>query len=280
MPAPQRTLNTAHAKGPQAQPCHRPALSKKQLTAQRRRIRHRRHRRRLVSLLFVGTLAIVFCVFVGKHELAQLPFAPPPVAAATLSVNPVLQKPELPNGCEITSLATLLHYAGYTISAPDLALNYLPTKGFTYSGIYRYGPDPQQAYAGDPTSATNGWYCFEEPIVAAANAFLADAQSDLHANNITGASLSDLEKQLSKGRPVAVWFTQDYAQPRYHPSFTWLLPSGENYTPYANLHCLVLAGVNDDTCTLADPLAGTTTIALTDFEEIYTAMGSRAVVLE
>lgn len=42
-----------------------------------------------------------------------------------LDVEPVLQLPELPTGCEITSLATILNYYGYDISKTQLADEYL-----------------------------------------------------------------------------------------------------------------------------------------------------------
>lgn len=42
-----------------------------------------------------------------------------------LDVEPILQLPELPTGCEITSLATVLNYYGYDISKTQLADEYL-----------------------------------------------------------------------------------------------------------------------------------------------------------
>ena len=173
-----------------------------------------------------------------------------PEAAGVLEVEPVLQNPALPNGCEAASLATLLHYAGVEADAVELAMEWIPRQEFSYSGPDRFGPDPDEVYAGDPTSASGGWYCFAE-----------------------------LEKRLAKGQPVAVWFTQDYQDPRMNENFTWTLPSGEQYTPYANLHCLVLAGVEGGDCLLADPLSGSTRVDKDTFERIYTAMGSRALAV-
>lgn len=57
------------------------------------------------------------------------------------------------------------------------------------------------------------------------------------------------------------------------------LPNGRTYTPYANLHCVVLTGMDETCCYLADPMQGDTLIDRSQFESIYTAMGSRAVVL-
>ena len=157
--------------------------------------------------------------------------------------------------------------------------DYLPRQSFTYSGPYRYGPDPEQAYAGDPASSSGGWYCFEGPIIEAANAWLRDQGSELRAESETGADLDRLEQLLRQGTPVAVWFTQDYEQPRFNTSFTWTLPDGSTYTPYGNLHCVVLTGMAETQCYLADPMQGDSVIERDRFERIYTAMGSRAVVL-
>lgn len=158
-------------------------------------------------------------------------------------------------------------------------MDYLPRQSFSYSGPNRYGPDPEQAYAGDPASSSNGWYCFEGPIIEAANAWLRDQGSSLRAQSETGANMDRLEKLLRQGTPVAVWFTQDYEQPRFNTSFTWTLPDGSTYTPYGNLHCVVLTGMDETQCYLADPMQGDSVIERDRFESIYTAMGSRAVVL-
>lgn len=199
--------------------------------------------------------------------------------SSMLTVQPVLQQPQLPNGCEAASLATLLEYNSVSVDLTALGEDYLLRQSFTYSGPNRYGPDPEQAYAGDPASASGGWYCFEGPIIEAANAWLRDQGSDLRAESETGADLDRLGQLLRQGTPVAVWFTQDYEQPRFNTSFTWTLPDGSTYTPYGNLHCVVLTGMDESQCYLADPLQGDSVIGRDQFERIYTAMGSRAVVL-
>ena len=55
---------------------------------------------------------------------------------------------------------------------------------------------------------------------------------------------------------MIVWITKDLSAPRTG-GCTWLLAdTGETCTPYVNLHCVVLAGWDGDTCTIADPLQG------------------------
>ncbi|MEG2930782.1 MAG: C39 family peptidase, partial [Ruthenibacterium sp.] len=54
------------------------------------------------------------------YEQAALP------ERVSLSVAPVFQLPELPNGCEGTSLTAVLRYFGYNADKVDIALNYVP----------------------------------------------------------------------------------------------------------------------------------------------------------
>ena len=65
-----------------------------------------------------------------------------------------------------------------------------------------------------------------------------------------------------------------------HGGCTWLLAdTGETYAPYANLHCVVLAGWDGDTCTIADPLQGRRRVDAAAFLQCFRQMGSRAVVV-
>lgn len=61
-----------------------------------------------------------------------------------LPVPQVLQNPELPNGCEITSLCEVLRYWGFAADKCDLADHYLPRSARWY------GADPDRVYMGDP----------------------------------------------------------------------------------------------------------------------------------
>ena len=89
-----------------------------------------------------------------------------------------------------------------------------------------------------------------------ANAYLAAQGSALRAADITGVTGQGLLQYLRGGDPVIVWITKDLSAPRTG-GCTWLLAdTGETYVPYVNLHCVVLAGWDGDTCTIADPLQG------------------------
>ena len=82
-----------------------------------------------------------------------------------LDVRRILQNPELPNGCEITSCCELLRFWHYPADKCDLADHYLPRSA------YWYGTDPDRFYMGDPHKdsegdPSTGYYCFAGPVVA------------------------------------------------------------------------------------------------------------------
>ena len=200
----------------------------------------------------------------------ELKFAP---------VELILQNPELPNGCEVTSLAMLLTSAGFPVDHVKLYQQYLPTKEFTYSKNQRLGPSPNEFYVGDASSRTGGWYCFESPIIEAGNAWIQANGGGGRMLSLTGISQSELDQYARDETPVAVWVTMDHMPPVYTDSFSWILPSGERYIPYNNLHCVVLAGEEGEQYRIADPMNGWQLVDKDVFWSSFDAMGLRAVTV-
>ena len=192
----------------------------------------------------------------------------------------ILQNPALPNGCEVTSLAMLLTSAGYPADHVELYEECLPVRDFTYAWNQRFGPSPEEAYAGDASSSAGGWYCFEGPIIEAGNAWIEAHGGDGRMLSLTGISQSGLDQYAQDGTPVAVWVTIDYAPPVYADSFSWILPSGELYIPYNNLHCVVLAGEENGQYRIADPINGWQLVDKDAFWNNFDAMGRRAVTVQ
>lgn len=201
----------------------------------------------------------------------------PVIAEAEDRISLIYQNPELPNGCEATSLAMLLKWAGCPIDKVELAQDYLPKKNFAQAGSDRLGPDPSQAYAGDPASA-GGWYCFEGPVIYAGNTWLTGQNSSFRAVSLTGLTREALEDYLDLGIPLAVWVTLNYAPPKFS-SFQWTIPDGARYTPYSNLHCVVLAGWSGGDYQIADPISGWQKVSPALFWSSFDAMGLRAAAV-
>lgn len=228
------------------------------------------------------------CLTAGQEAETQANGSPP-VEAVRLSLwseqdltslQPVLQNPSYPNGCEIASLATVLGWYGFDVTMEELDDTFLPKQGFSYSkhGV-RMGADPSAAYVGEPSSVEGGWYCFEQPLARAADAYLSAQGSTLSAQIISGASLDELDTWLADHVPVIVWFTLGYNTPVRSTTFSWRLEDGRSYRPYTNLHCLVLTGSSNGYYQLADPLRGITFVSRETFKTVYTQMGQRAMVL-
>lgn len=200
------------------------------------------------------------------------------VTAASNPVGLILQNPQLPNGCEVTSLAMALASAGSPVDKMTLYRDYLPKAGLYYQESLCYGSDPEDFYVGNAASRCGGWYCFEGPIVQAGNAWLAGCGNNLRAVSVTGLSQGDLDVYAEAGIPVVVWVTLNYAEPRLGTS-SWQLADGTVYCPYSNLHCVVVTGLSGMGYQIADPINGMRTVGRDTFWDSFSAMGSRAVMI-
>lgn len=186
-----------------------------------------------------------------------------------LPVKTIYQKPELPNGCEITSATIVLHYLGFSVSKTTMADTYLP-KQFPY-----YNADPEVAYMGNPRTG-QGWYCFTGPIVTAVNSYLsAVGDTRYTATDISGVSIEGLKEYIRGGHPIVFWATVGFKSIRHSYKFT--LPNGQY--PYTGLHCLVLKGYDENYMYIADPLGYTSKVSISTFTNIFKGMGSRAVLI-
>lgn len=196
----------------------------------------------------------------------------------SLPVLNIRQNPELPQGCEITSLAIAMNYKGYTINKVDLAKTYLPM--VDYDAHMSYAED---YFVGDPSKDyPYGLYCLERAIVKTIDNYNKDNPTVSYK---TPTSLSGLYSELDKGNPVMVWVTLwNSANNNFEdPDIT----THEKFTEYHNLHCMVLTGYSDTRVSLADPLAndpdsldGIRIIDRNRFESVWRIMGNRAVSIE
>ena len=167
-----------------------------------------------------------------------------------LPVPQVLQNPELPNGCEITSLCEVLRYWGFAADKCDLADHYLPRSARWY------GADPDRVYMGDPHkddgSPETGYYCFAGPVVAAANAYLAAHGGGYTAHDLTRRREDGLLRQLERGRPVIFWATLRFNDVQFDACGGYALPGGGYHRVFHTLHCMALCGADDTHFTVAD----------------------------
>lgn len=124
----------------------------------------------------------------------------------------VRQLPELPRGCEVTSLSMLLGHAGVKVDKMTLAREVKkdPTPYKEKNGKIYFG-NPHDGFVGDMYNFNNpGLGVYHGPIRELAEKYLPGRNVDL-----TGQSFDAVYKQLDKGKPVWVVVTSEY---RHVPS--------------------------------------------------------------
>jgi len=203
-----------------------------------------------------------------------------PNSASGIAVPIVFQNPELPNGCEITSLTAIFNYYGEEVNKLTMADEYLPKGLLAFENGKRIGPDPNLAFAGNPRDKTNSFYVFASPIVQAANTYFLENGLNRIAYDITGASIEELQSYIAKGIPVLTWITIDLKPARVNDALKWQESNTLNdHIPYTNLHAVVLLGLDDTHANIMNPLTGYESIPLDVFKQSFESLQSRAVVV-
>lgn len=186
------------------------------------------------------------------------------------------QHPELPSGCEITSLSMLLNFAGVAKSKMDL-LSEMPVDMTPMT----QNPDGSPAYWGNPNTG------FVGEISGKGRGFgiYHTALFPVLKNNIPGAvdltrgSFEELELKLSEGIPSMVWTTINFQVP--DKWVTWDTPTGPIKTTFME-HAVLLVGYDDQYVYVNDPWTGKKQFAVErqQFLKTWEAMGKQALSYE
>lgn len=148
-----------------------------------------------------------------------------------LNVSLENQMPDLPNGCEVTSLSMLMNYYGIKVSKNELAETIQHVDSFTDGGKYR--GNPHQGFVGHMTIANAGWCVYNEPLYNVARKYTS------HIENITGSDFLSLLKLVSNGHPVMIITTTTFN--KVNNMQTWDTNTGKvNVTPSS--HACVITG--------------------------------------
>lgn len=184
-----------------------------------------------------------------------------------IDVQWVSQYPELPTGCEVTSLTMLMNYYGYDVTKTMMASKYLSIgKG-----------DFWEVYVGNPFSE-KGFGCYAKPIVKAANKYFDEKNIKARAVNISSSPFETILDYVRMGTPVIVWNTMNML-PSYD-SYSWKTEKG-TVTWRAPEHCVVLIGYDlaAKTVWVADPTAGIVERDMALFQQRYEEIYSQAVYI-
>lgn len=183
----------------------------------------------------------------------------------------IQQLPELPRGCEVTSLAMLLQYAGVSIDKMKLGneINTIPFRD--QNGM---NGNPNAGFVGDMYTFDNpGYGVYHSPIAALAEEYLPGRIVDL-----TGESINSVYNMLNNGSPVWVITNSRFSPLAESEYTTWDTPSGEVQITYRE-HSVLVVGYDQNYVYLNDPLADQpyTAVPKESFEESWIQMGSQAV---
>lgn len=186
-----------------------------------------------------------------------------------LNVPFISQLPELPTGCEITSLTMVLNYLGFKVEKTWLVDNYL---------LYQTS-DYQVGFKGSPYTV-NGALMWPPAIVDVANNYLKDKKSKYKAHDVSGMEFKTLLGYLKKGTPIIMWVNETFSEYIYYDSVVDSY-NEKNYYSYWGEHCIVLKGydIKKKSVYINNPLTGESILYRDNLKKVYNICGKYAVVI-
>ncbi|GEB78434.1 C39 family peptidase [Sporolactobacillus inulinus] len=250
----------------------------------------------MISIIMVGSLSIFYMVThapekqeqqakeepAGEIESPELPEPPESPESVQQQHDEVLdkkltapyasQRPELPNGCEITSLTMLLQSAGVKVDKMTLArqIKKVPFQSGTYKG------NPNEGFVGNMYHGTRS-----NPGLAVYHGPIADLARDYLGNRIidmTGKPWSAVEKQIASGTPVWVITSINFVPVPDNAWQEWPTRQGTIRITFKE-HSVLVTGFDSDHVYFNDPLAGApgSKADKKAFIEAWTQFGNQAI---
>ena len=193
----------------------------------------------------------------------------------------VKQNPDYPNGCEVASATMLLNYAGIDIDMATYVDTFLPKEDVYEKNGVRYGPDPSEYYAGDPSNPKRGWGTFLPVIKNSIYSIFKEMLPEDTAGHVfTSNDKRPLEEYVQSGDPVLVWTTTDYTEAK--EVYEWFsYDKSKTYTYPKNAHVVVVIGMDKDNYYINDPLKDEKEIKVPrkKFNKSYDSMGRQALFI-
>lgn len=203
---------------------------------------------------------------------------PAPPTQLRLQVAAQSQLPQLPNGCEVTSLSMLLSAVGRPVDKLELAARQpRDSTPVTYRAgsssrdldqVVIWG-NPDIGFVGDP--AGSGYGIYHAPLTRLLNQYLPGRAADL-----TGQSIDALQIQLAHGLPTVAWVTTTL-QP-VNDWVSWQSPSGPvRATRYE--HAVLVVGYDATNIYINNPLTGEASLQVPrdKFLAVWQQLGNQAV---
>ncbi|MEI3611668.1 C39 family peptidase [Pseudogracilibacillus sp. SO30301A] len=186
------------------------------------------------------------------------------------------QLPELPRGCEITSLGMLLAFNDIHVDKLELADNIKRNPAiFERRGDKTYFGNPNNGFVGDMLSFdTPGLGVYHKPIAELAKQYAAD----MTVHDFTGEDFSAVEEQISLGRPVWVIINSHYNKLPESEFITWYTEDGPIEVTYRE-HSVLLTGFDQENVYFNDPLDQRSEAPKENFIEAWIQMGKQAITI-
>lgn len=169
------------------------------------------------------------------------------------------QQSNLPPGCEITTLDTVLNYYNFGITKESLYNKYVFRRKINMTNSKLPGGC--------------GIQC--EDLKKIANSYLSTVNTKKTAHAIRGVDLYKFKSTLAKGNPVIIWVTQDYLSTVVGKS------QGEEVRHKTLQHTVILSGYNESkqTFTVLDSIKGTQEVGYGKLQEAYTYLDKQALMI-
>ncbi len=217
--------------------------------------------------------------------------SPYPTAASALPTSYLIrvpakdQYPQLPNGCEVTSLAMLMTAVGHPVSKMTLAhempvdptklvlTSYTTSNGQVVHKVQYWG-NPNVGFVGSVYQAGYGYGIYNGPMARFLNRLLPG-----RAENLTDQPFSASLRQVAEGIPVEAWTTTTF-QPTTD-WVTWRSPEGlVHATPWE--HAVLIVGYAPGYLYINNPLNGEAAqkVAEAPFIEAWKQLGEQALTVK
>ena len=233
--------------------------------------------------------AVAARIYSASRPAADQPVVPvhrqePLPATAMLNVPAQSQYPQLPNGCEVTSLSMLLTAAGHPVNKMVLAKEEPTDPTKLVLDIYRnaenktvhvvkFWGNPNRGFVGQVGVANYGYGIYHGPLTKLLNRVLPGRAEDL-----TGRPFSAVLAQVARGIPVVAWTTTTF-----RPTddwVTWESPEGPVHaTPLE--HAVLIVGYNKNQIFVNNPLNGRRAqpVDKEEFIQAWRQLGEQAVTV-
>jgi uncharacterized protein YvpB len=187
----------------------------------------------------------------------------------------ISQLPELPRGCEVTSLAMMLNHATIEVDKMTLAKKVKkdPTPYQVKNGNIHFG-NPHDGFVGN-------MYTFDKPGHGVYHAPIKDLAEKYLPHQIidfTGEDFDQILYHLNNGSPVWIVINTEFTKLPESSFQTWRTPSGLVDITYKE-HSVLVTGYDKDYIYFNDPLTYTKNqkAPKANFKAAWVQMGSQAI---